>query len=185
MIDHAGAVAQINQLHAQVVEQAATSRKCLHAALVAAWKAGQLLVLERKHVRKTMGAMWGEWLKQNFRGCRATAQKYIRLAEVITDEHELEGLSLRQMYLRLGIATEPKARTESGTVAPFPPHVRLANRLLAVLKSSTDFRDASSYSAYRQDLRGLYLRLRPHFENDCEPDKTSLALSSPVHKIAP
>ena len=155
MSDHTGTVAQINRLHAQVVEQSATSQRCLHAALVAAWKAGQLLLLERKRVRETMGGVWGEWLTQNFRGSRVTSQKYIRLAEVVTDEKKLEGLSLRQMYLRLGIATEPKTRAQSGAVTPFPPHVRLANRLLAVLKPPTDFADASAYAAYRQDLRAL------------------------------
>lgn len=181
MSDH---VAQINRLHAQAVEQSAASQKCLHAALVAAWKAGQLLLLERKRVRTTMGGVWGEWLAQNFRGTRVTAQKYIRLAEVITDEKELEGMSLRQMYLRLGIATEPKTRAESGTVAPFPPHVRLANRLLAVLKPPAGVRGCAAHAAYRQDLRALYLRLRTLFEND-ELPKTSLALSSPARRIAP
>jgi len=168
MSDELSAIYQINRLHAEVVEQREASSKSLHAALVSAWRAGQLLIKERKRIRETMGGVWGEWLKQNFRGSHVTATKYIRLAEVITDEKELEGLSLRQMYLRLGIATEPKARAQSGAIAPFPAHVRLANQLLAVLKPPADFRDSSAYAIYRQDLRTLYLRLRVHFEDEGE-----------------
>lgn len=158
--------AEINRLHAEVVQNCDKSKHCLHAAAVAAWRAGQLLAVERKRVRETMGAAWGEWLQHNFQGSRVTAQKYIRLAEMVSDESEIRGFSLRQMYLRLGIATEPKCRSQSSAATPFPPHVRLANKLLAVLRQPTEFRDPSSYAAYRQDLRTLYFRLRAHFENE-------------------
>ena len=152
--------------------------------LFAACQAGQLLVVERGRVRNTMGAVWGEWLEQNFAGSRVTAQKYIRLAELVSDEHALAGSSLRQMYLRLGIATEPKSRAESVQLKAFPPHVRLANRLLAVLRSPKDFSDTSMVTAYRQDLRALYIKLRAHFESEAPSVISAFPPSKEVHKIA-
>ena len=50
---------EINRLHEEVVRQTEGSRQRLHAALVAAWQAGQLLLAEQKRVRRTMGATWG------------------------------------------------------------------------------------------------------------------------------
>ena len=49
---------EINHLHQQVVRQTEDSRDCLHAAMVAAWKAGQLLLAEKERIRRTMGAAW-------------------------------------------------------------------------------------------------------------------------------
>ena len=50
---------EINRLHKEVVRQTDDSLKCLHAGLTAAWQAGQLLLVEQKRVRRTMGAAWG------------------------------------------------------------------------------------------------------------------------------
>ncbi|MEO6876623.1 MAG: hypothetical protein ABI222_17550 [Opitutaceae bacterium] len=157
---------EINRLHEEVVGQTESSRKCLHAALTAAWQAGQLLLGEQRRVRQTMGAAWGFWLEEKFRGSRRTAQNYMRLAESTPDMAALQGLSLRQAYLRLGIATEPKRRRDSPSVGKFPPHVRLANRLLVVLGTGDKASRANpeQSAAFRQDLRALYERLRRLFD---------------------
>ncbi len=157
---------EINRLHQEVVRQTDGSRQCLHAALAAAWQAGQLLLVEQKRVRRTMGAAWGLWLEEKFRGSRRTAQNYMRLAESTPDVSTLQGLSLRQVYLRLGIATEPKSRTDSPRVAQLPPHVRLANKLLVALSTCDKATrpNPEQSAAIRQDLRALYERLRRLFE---------------------
>lgn len=156
------AAEEINRLHAEVVQQADDSRKCLHAALEAAWRAGRLLLGERKRVLHTMGGAWGHWLEQKFKGSRRTALNYMRLAEGVDDVSALQGLSLRQAYLRLGIATEPKSRANSARVAELPPHIRLANKLLLALKAYE--KKPHPPEAFRQDLRALYDRLRRVFE---------------------
>jgi hypothetical protein len=162
------AAEEINRLHEQVVRQTESSRQCLDAALAAAWRAGRLLLDEQKQVRRTMGNAWLLWLEQNFKGTPRTAQNYMRLAETVADVAEFRGLSLRQVYLRLGIATEPKSRAASPHVGQLPAHVRLANRLLATLQPCADFRrvPAKQQAAFRQDLRALYERLRALFEAD-------------------
>lgn len=167
---------EINRLHAEVLAQTTASQKCLHAALVAAWQAGRLLLVEQARVRRTMGAAWGHWLKEKFRGSQRTAQKYMRLAETVGDVAEFAGMSLRQVYFRLGIATEPKCRTEARLVAPLPPHIRLANRLLEVLPISGR-QAATTPEAVRVDLRELYDRLRPYFEEDRTKNRSASALS--------
>lgn len=157
---------EINRLHEEVLGQTDSSQKCLHAALAAAWQAGQLLLGEQRRVRRTMGAAWGFWLEEKFRGSRRTAQNYMRLAENTPDMAARQGLSLRQAYLRLGIATEPKSRRDSPQVEKFPPHVRLANRLLVALGTGDKASRANpeQSAAFRQDLRALYERLRRLFE---------------------
>jgi hypothetical protein len=157
---------EINQLHEEVIRQTDASKKCLNTALIAAWKAGQLLLGERKRVRRTMGAAWGFWLDANFRGTHRTAQHYMRLAETVSDVSAFQGLSLRQVYFRLGIATESKSRTESPHLAKLPAHIRLASKLLAALKTRNDSRPGTPEQRVllRQDLRALYDRLRRIFE---------------------
>ena len=153
---------EINRLHEQVVKQADDSRQCLHAALVAAWQAGRLLLAEQKRVHKAMGGAWGLWLDQKFHGSRRTAQNYMRLAESAPDISAFLGLSLRQVYLRIGIATEPKSRANSPRVAELPAHIRLASKLLVALKAYE--KKPHGQEAFRQDLRALYERLRRLFE---------------------
>lgn len=157
---------EINRLHREVLRQTKDSEKCLHAALVAAWKAGRLLLTEQVHVRRTMGAAWGLWLNQNFRGTHRTAQNYMRLADTTPDMSGFAGLSLRQVYFRLGIATEPKCRRDSPRVKPLPDHIRLANRLLVALGACEKKLKAAPEQSdlLRQDLRALYERLRRLFE---------------------
>lgn len=158
-------VAEINRLHAEVQRCTADSRAALNAALVAAWQAGRLLRGERTRVDETMhrGA-WPLWVRKNFRGSWRTAHRYMKLAEAISDASFISGLSLRQAYFRLGIATEPKTRG-GHAVPPLPDYVRLATRLVSVLNRR---RPRGTYpaplaEAYRRDLRTLYENLRPLF----------------------
>jgi hypothetical protein len=160
-----------------VVQQTDDSKKRLHAALAAAFQAGQLLLSEQKRVRRTMGAAWGQWLTEKFHGTHRTAQNYMRLAESVTDVSAFQDLSLRQVYLRLGIATEPKSRANSPRVEKLPPHVRLANRLLLTLSTSSRS-NPEQRAAFRQDLRALYERLRRLFEPGTPANFPSSMLSN-------
>lgn len=148
---------KINQLHAVAVRMAVDSRNSLRLALSAAWQAGQLLLTEKKRVRHKMGhGAWLHWLEANFDGSARTAQRYMCLAQSITDAAFLRGLSLRQAYFRLGIATEPKVRREAVAVPLLPEPVRLAGRLLDALRERTP--------VCRDDLRPLFDELRQLFE---------------------
>lgn len=152
------AAQQINRLHAVAVRFAVDSQNSLRLALSAAWQAGQLLLAEKKRVRKQMGhGAWLHWLEENFDGSARTAQRYMCLAQSITDSAFLRGLSLRQAYFRLGIATEPKARRESVSVPLLPEPVRLASRLLEALRSQP-------LPQCPDDLRPLFDLLRQLFE---------------------
>lgn len=161
------AVEEINRLHEEVTRCAEESEKLLHAALQAAWQAGKLLIKEKEQVRESMGAAWGQWLERYFRGTARTAQNYMALAASVGDLSEVEGLSLRQVYLKLGISTEPKGRGKHVPVPALPAHVRLVNRLLFALDPTelTSGLTDDKREAYRRDLRPLYDRLRPLFES--------------------
>ena len=149
---------KINRLHAVAIRMAVDSRNSLRLALSAAWKAGQLLIAEKKSVHRRMGrGAWLTWLEQNFDGSARTAQRYMCLAQSITDASFLRGLSLRQAYFRLGISTEPKVRRDSVPVSPLPEPVRLATRLVEVLR-------AQPAEGYQEDLRPLFDQLRTMFE---------------------
>lgn len=160
-------VVEINRLYDEAQRLTAESRTSLHAALAAAWSAGRLLLEEKKRVRRLMGGgAWLLWLEQNFRGTPRTAQNYMRLAREVTDVATLHGLSLRQTYFQLGIATEPKARDAHTTALSLPSHIRLANRLLVALKSHPGRRRVcgpEQAEAYRRDLRALYEHLQRLF----------------------
>lgn len=152
------AVEKINQLHALAVRMAVDSRNSLRLALSAAWQAGQLLLEEKKRVRRAMGhGAWLHWLAANFHGSARTAQRYMCLAQSITDAAFLRGLSLRQAYFRLGIATEPKSRRDSVAVARLPEPLRLAGRLLEALREQPP--------TCRDDLRPLFDELKHLFES--------------------
>lgn len=156
---------EINRLHEEAVRLSAASRDALHAALVAAWRAGQLLAVEKKQVRRRMGAgAWGLWLKRYFRGSARTAQRYMLLSKNVSDASFLTGMSLRQVYFRLGIATEPKLPARAVVLRPLPRHVVFAGRLLGLLTSRPNHLSLEVQKAYQQDLRPLYERLRVLFE---------------------
>ncbi len=151
------AAEKINRLHAVALRLAVDSQNSLRLALSAAWQAGQLLLAEKKRVRHTMGhGAWLPWLEANFDGSARTAQRYMCLAQSITDSAFLRGLSLRQAYFRLGIATEPKVRRDAVPVPLLPEPVRLASRLLEALRSQPP--------PQCDDLRPLFEQLRALFE---------------------
>ena len=157
--------AEINRLHDEAKRGAIASREALHKSLVAAWRAGQLLILERKRVFHDMGpGAWLFWLKANFRGTARTAQRYIRLAQCVADVAFLQGMSLRQTYARLGIATEPKTPGKHRLRHTLPAHIVLANKLVRTLKRRPGQTDNEQGEAYRRDLRTLYEKLRRWFE---------------------
>lgn len=159
---------RINRLHAEAARSVSISRKALDAALVAAWEAGGLLLEEKKRVRHTMGAgAWLLWLESNFQGTPRTAQRYMRLARTLTDPSFVRGLSLRQAYERLGIATEPKRRGDAVVLGRLPPHVSLATKLVRTLRSpkTCALMTSEHRATYQGDLRPLYERLRTLFEN--------------------
>ena len=168
------AAAEINRLHEEAKRHSFASRQALHGALVAAWQAGHLLVEERKRVFRNMGpGAWLLWLKANFRGTVRTAQRYIRLAQCVTDAAFLQGMSLRQAYARLGIATEPKTPGKRRLRHTLPAHIVLANRLLRTLKRRPGQTGAEQGEAYRRDLRALFEKLRPWFESPSVPSSSA------------
>jgi len=155
----------INRLHAEAEKLRTESRDMLHTALVAAWKAGQLLNVEKRNVRRTKGpGAWLLWLERHFAGTPRTAQHYMRLAATVADVSSLQGMSLRQVYFRLGIATEPKSPARSKLLQPLARHATLTVRLLAVVPVRSNSVSPEMQRTYRQDLRPLYERLRAWFE---------------------
>jgi hypothetical protein len=161
---------EINRLHEEAKRHSVVSRHALHGALVAAWQAGHLLVEEKKRVFHSMGpGAWLLWLKANFRGTVRTAQRYMRLARNIADEAFLRGMSLRQAYARLGIATEPKTPGKRRLRHTLPAHIVLANRLIRTLKRRPGQTSDEQGEAYRRDLRALYEKLRLWFDSPSVP----------------
>lgn len=164
--------AEINRLHEEARKCACVARESLHGALAAAWQAGQLLLSERKRVRHCMGhGAWLLWLQANFRGTPRTAQRYMKLAQCVTDVDFLRGMSLRQTYARLGIATEPKTPGMRPLAHRLPAYVILAGKLVRALKRRPGMTVEEQVAGYRRDLRVLYEKLRPWFES--APNKTS------------
>jgi hypothetical protein len=160
------AAREINRLHDEIVRRTTESKNALIGALEMSWRAGQLLLAEKERVRRTMGGAWLLWLEQCFHGTPRTAQKYMRLAQTVDDVSTLRGMSLRQTYFRLGIATEPKSRAECVQAHQLPPYIRLANKLLVALRPCVKAVPTmpEQGEAFRRDLRPLYDQLRRIFE---------------------
>jgi len=160
------AAREINRLHDEIVRRTTESKNALIGALEMSWRAGQLLLAEKERVRRTMGGAWLLWLEQCFHGTPRTAQKYMRLAQTVDDVSTLRGMSLRQTYFRLGIATEPKSRAECVQAQPLPPYIRLANKLFVALRPCIKGLPTmpEQGEAFRRDLRPLYDQLRRIFE---------------------
>lgn len=172
--------AEINRLHEEAKRASIASREALHGALVAAWRAGHLLIVERRRVFHDMGpGAWLFWLKANFRGTARTAQRYMRLAHTVADEAFLQGMSLRQAYARLGIATEPKTPGKRRLRHILPAHILLANKLIRTLKHRPSYVDDEQSKAYRRDLRALYEKLRPWFESSSASARVELLSPGP------
>ncbi len=162
---HSTGADEINRLHAEAMKLSRESRDALHAALIAAWRAGHLLILEKRNVRRTLGrGAWQLWIEQQFSGSLRTAQRYMLLARTVPDVSSLREMSLRQVYFRLGIATEPKSEGLAAGIPQLPKHTSLAMRLLGTLGAGAGELPPEVQSAYRQDLRPLYERLRVLFE---------------------
>ncbi len=158
--------AEINRLHEQAKSCSFQSRRALTGALSAAWQAGQLLLAEKKRVRQSMGpGAWLLWLEANFKGTARTAQRYMRLAQSVADVAFLQGMSLRQAYARLGIATEPKGSGQRRLRHRLPAHLVLANRLVRALRRKPGQSSEEQAEAYRRDLRALYDKLRQWFDS--------------------
>ena len=157
--------AEINRLHETVQALSVQSRKSLDASLVSAWQAGQLLIAEKKRVRLRMGpSSWMLWLEARFHGAPRTAQRYMKLARSIADVTFLKGMSLRQAYAQLDIATEPKTPGRCPLMHQLPAHVVLANRLVRVLKQERKRAGENEKTdAIRRDSRALFEALRPWF----------------------
>lgn len=171
-------VAEINRLHEEAKRGLFVSRDALHGALVAAWQAGHLLVAEKRQVLHSMGpGAWLLWLKSNFRGTARTAQRYMRLAHCVADVTSLRGMSLRQAYARLGIATEPKTPGKRPLRHMLPAHVVLANKLVRALRRRPGQTGDEQGEAYRRDLRALYEKLRPWFESVSVPSAAANLLA--------
>lgn len=173
--DSSSAAVEINRLHDEANGHVHASREALHAALCAAWRAGQLLLAEKKRVRRAMGpGAWLLWLEANFHGTPRTAQRYMKLARRVADVASLRGFSLRQAYARLGIATETKS---GGALRHrLPAHVVLANKLVRVLKHQHRGPAAAEQGeAFRRDLRPLYDHLCAWFEASASELRRSVA----------
>jgi hypothetical protein len=171
------AAREINRLHGEAVRRAGDSRGALHAALEAAWQAGRLLNEEKRRVRNSMGrGAWLLWLQAHFQGTPRTAQRYMQIARSESTVANLGGMSLRQTYSRLGIATEPKSHANRAPVATLPAHVRFAHKLVVALqpRAHPGKITPEQCAHYRQDLPPLYELLRPLFE----PNPPSLAFAT-------
>lgn len=156
---------EINRLHEQAKAQSVQSRQALNGALAAAWQAGHLLRSEKQRVRRRMGrGAWMLWLEANFSGTPRTAQRYMRLAQSVTDVTFMQGMSLRLAYARLGIATESKTPAKRPLAHKLPRHVVLTNKLARLIEYRTDKSGPEQGEAYRRDMRVLYEKLRSWFD---------------------
>ena len=88
----------------------------------------------------------------------------MRLAAIVAGVSVLNGMSLRQVYFRLGVATEPKSPARSVVLRPVARHATLTLRMLALVPARTNSVSPEMQRTYRQDFRPLYERLRLWFE---------------------
>ena len=150
---------KINALHAAAQRMERESRQKLDSAATAAWRAGKLLLGAKASIVRHGGhGAWMPWLETKFKGSARTARRYMKLARELPEAPAPDGLSLRQIYFRLGIATEPKAPKSS---APSPVaiarHIILANKLVRILRES-------QRAINPRDVTALYAQLRSLFE---------------------
>jgi hypothetical protein len=160
--------AKINALHATTQRLEKESRSKLDGAVAAAWQADKLLIEAKACITHHGGrGAWTPWIETKFEGDMRTAQRYMRLARELPEAPSPDGLSLRQLYFRLGIATEPKRasaensdRDLAGKLPMLPAYLTLANKLVLILRRQP--RDKIQAC----DLTALYRQLRPLFEPD-------------------
>jgi Protein of unknown function (DUF3102). len=154
---------RINLLHAAVERHCRACSDSIYAGLKAAWHAGRLLLAQK---RKVAHGNWQIWLERYFDGTPRTAQRYMALAKAVPDVTELKGFTLRQAYLRLGIAVAGRA-VESRCVV-LPMHAVLMNRFQRWLhqKGDTAALPEPEKQTLRRDLRPLYDWLSGLFADD-------------------
>jgi hypothetical protein len=162
-----GIAQKINALHDEARRLEKESRRELHEAAGAAWQAGKLLLEAKASVTRHGGrGAWTPWVRTVFKGGVRTAQRYMKLARELPgfDPASPGAMSLRQLYFRLGVATEPKRASAAGHghAGKLPVHISLANKLLRVLRSSRK-------NIQPQDLAALYRQLRAIVEPDKIP----------------
>lgn len=147
------AIQKINELHALAERQQTVCSDSIYAALRAAWEAGSLLVDQKGRIAR---GNWALWLELNFKGNIRTAQRYMALAKACPEIAVLRGLTLRQAYLRLGIAVA-KAPGEKPTTLRrlLPPHAALANRFQRWMRQRLDVRALPEHErrTLQRDLR--------------------------------
>ena len=146
---------RINALHAEAEQHRSRCCDAVYGALRAAWQAGHLLL---KQKRKIVHGNWELWLERNFEGKVRTAQRYMLLAKSVPDILQLRGLTLRQAYLRLGIAVTENPHGQERRFAVLPPHAALANRFQRWMRRKEDVRALPEQErrTLRRDLRPLY-----------------------------
>lgn len=157
-----GIAQKINALHDHARRLEKESRQKLREAVTAAWQAGKLLSEAKASIVRHGGrGAWTPWVRTMFKGGIRTAQRYMKLACELPDitPAAADAMSLRQLYFRLGIATEPKqsAGTRAQCSGKLPQHITLANKLLRALRVSKKY-------IRPQDLAALYIQLQTLFE---------------------
>lgn len=159
--------AEINTLHAEVMGHCKGAEERIDAALTAAWHAGGLLQTAKQQVRASMGhGVWSDWLKHNFAGSERTAQRYMQLAKTVTAVTDLQGLSFRQAYQRLGMRVEGHGADESVEVPTPAGPGKSVRRLLAKLPTPDEFVALKGVERERllRDLAPLHRRLSELFD---------------------
>lgn len=160
------AARRINIWHAAVEHHCKTCSDAAHSGLEAAWHAGRLLLQQKK---KVAHGNWRLWLERYFDGTPRTAQRYMALAKAVPDMADLKGTSLRQAYLRLGIAVTGHADESAAARCAFlPMHAVLVNRFQRWLrkKGDTATLPEPEKRTLRRDLRPLYDWLAALFDDE-------------------
>jgi len=90
------------------------------------------------------------------------------LAKAVPDVLQLRGLTLRQAYLRLGIAVAENPHGSAQRYAVLPPHAALANRFQRWVRQKQDVGTLPEQErrTLRHDLRPLYDWLVRLFDED-------------------
>ena len=154
-----GIAQKINALHDTARHLEKEPREKLHEAVCAAWQARRLLLDARASIVHHGGrGAWTPWVRTMFKGSIRTAQRYMELARELP-EFTLatpNAMSLRRLYFRLGIATEPKQASGIRCAARLPAHIRLANKLVRELRKSRWRINSRDLAALYSDLRRLF-----------------------------
>ncbi len=158
------AARRINIWHAEVEQHRKACSETVYRGLEAAWNASRLLLIQK---RKVSHGNWRIWLERHFDGTPRTAQRYMALAK--TDIGELKGYSLRQAYMRLGIAVAGSPGECPARCAFLPMHAVLSNRFQRWLRKTGDTAalPEQEKQTLRRDLRPVYEWLDSLFNDGC------------------